>query len=317
MCGFSHNTVPEHTPYRKRIPCCPWYEACYRADMPRRRPRLPRLTGQGYLSRLILPPHLRETAAAMPINDAGHGIDVFGMSRAGAYRGLAMTYWLYEHYFRVESHNTENVPASGRAVLACNHSGMLPLDAMMVAHDLMRNRKRPARVAMDYFVPGLPWVNLVLTRSGGFSGTRGNFHALLEADELLLVFPEGVPGIGKPFSKRYQLQDWRQGHAELAIRHATPVVPMCVIGAEEQWPQLARIEGVEKLGLPYLPVPATPLPLPVKYHIWYGEPIPIPALYTPEQANDAAAVTEAAERIKAAVAGLIAHGLQQRRGIFR
>lgn len=286
--------------------------------MPARRPLLPRLTGQGHLSRMLLPPALRDLAASLPLSDAGHGIDVFGLSRAGAYRGLAMTYWLYEHYFRVETHHIGRVPASGRVILASNHSGMLPLDAMMIAHDLIRHRQRAPRIAMDYFVPGLPWINLLLTRSGGFSGTRGNFHALLESDELVLVFPEGVPGIGKPFSERYQLQGWRQGHAELAIQHRAPVVPVCVIGAEEQWPQVARIEGVESLGLPYIPIPATPLPMPVKYHLWYGDPIPIPDLYTPEQAHDAGAVSEAAARIKAAVAALIAHGLEQRAGrIFR
>ncbi|MCB9674358.1 MAG: acyltransferase family protein [Alphaproteobacteria bacterium] len=282
----------------------------------RRRPRLPRLLGKGLLSKLVLPPELEEIAETVRINDAGHGIDPFGLNRKGAYRGLALTYWLYEYWFRVESHDIHHVPAEGAAVLACNHSGMLPLDALMLAHDLMRNRRRPARIAMDYFVPGLPWVNLVFTRGGGFSGSRGNFHALIEAGELVLVFPEGVPGIGKPFSQRYQLQTWREGHVELAIEHGVPVVPVCVIGAEEQWPQVARIEGVEALGIPYIPIPATPVPLPVKYHIWYGEPIPIPSLYRREQAHDSGAVSEAAARVRSAVQDLITHGLAQRKGIF-
>jgi 1-acyl-sn-glycerol-3-phosphate acyltransferase len=282
-----------------------------------KRPLLPRLTGQGHLSRLVLPAKLRALADQVKINDTGHGIDPFGLTPAGIRRGLAMTYWLYEHYFRVESHGIENVPASGRAVLTCNHSGTVPLDAMMVVHDLMRNRQRPARVAMDYFVPGLPWVNLIFVRAGGFSGSRGNFHAMLDSDELVLVFPEGVPGVAKPFSDRYQLQHWRPGHAELAIAHGAPIVPMCVIGAEEQWPQVARIEGVKLFGSPHLPIPATPLPMPVKYHLWYGEPIPIPDLYAPRDARDADAVAEAAERVRAAVEALIAHGLSQRTGIFR
>ena len=290
-----------------------------RLDRDRHQPLFPRLVGDGRLTRAVLPPELEEIGKLVPFEDAGHGIDVFGFNPQGAARGLAVTYWLYEYYFRVESHNAENIPAEGAAVMACNHSGMLPLDAMMCAHDVMRHSPghRAARIAMDHFVPQLPWVNLVFTRAGGFGGTRGNFHALLEAGQLMLVFPEGVPGISKPFSERYQLQAWRPGHAELAIAHAAPIVPMAVIGAEEQWPQIARIEGVNLFGIPHLPVPATPLPMPVKYHIWYGQPIPIPELYKPEQAKDAVAVREAADRVKNAVAGLIERGLAQRKGVFR
>ena len=281
-------------------------------------PRSPhrRLIGDGRLSRWMLSPELKAIADRVQIKDAGHGVDPFGLSRIGAARGLALTRWFYEHWYRVESHGIEHVPQEGRVVLASNHSGTIPMDAMMISHDLMRNRQRPARVAMDYFVPSLPWVNLVLVRAGGFGGSRGNFHALLEQDELVLVFPEGVPGIGKPFSQRYKLQKWRAGHAELAIAHRAPIVPMCVIGAEEQWPQIARIEGIDLLGAPHLPIPATPFPLPVKLHLWYGEPIPIPDLYEPRHALDADAVAEATAMVRTAVEGLIAHGLAVRKGLF-
>jgi len=290
-----------------------------RLNREQHRPLLPEVFKEGGLARRMLPEELRRAADSVRVNDQGHGIDTFGLSSGGAARGLAVTYLLYEHYFRVESHHAERIPAKGRAILACNHSGMLPLDAMMVSHDVMRHSTghRAARIAMDYFVPGLPFVNLVFSRAGGVTGSRGNFHALLESDELIAVFPEGVPGIGKPFSERYKLQTWREGHAELAIRHGAPIVPMCVIGAEEQWPQVARIEGISVFGIPYMPIPATLLPMPVKYHIWYGEPVPIPDLYPREAAHDAVAVLEAAALVKAEVAKLIARGLEHRKGIFR
>ena len=133
-----------------------------------------------------------------------------------------------------------------------------------------------------------------------------------------MIFPEGVPGIGKPFSERYQLQDWRVGHAELAIRHSAPVIPVAFIGPEEQMPQMARLERFGKvLGLPYLPIPASPIPLPVRYHIHYGEPIALHQDYRPEQADDPEVVNEAAHRVKTAVQGLIERGLEIREGVFR
>jgi 1-acyl-sn-glycerol-3-phosphate acyltransferase len=281
-------------------------------------PLIPKLGVGQRIARAVLPPEIQDVADNLNFRDLGHGVDRFGLSSEGAMAALAWTRFLYRTYFRVSSHNIENVPLQGRVVMTCNHSGTVPIDALMVCTDIMVQTRgqRVARPVMDFFVPSLPFFNTLFSGGGGVRGSRGNFHALLEDEELLLVFPEGVPGVGKPFAERYHLRDWRPGHAELAIRHGAPVVPACVIGAEEQWPQVARIDSVHLFDIPYLPIPATPLPLPVHYHIWYGEPIPIDQLYEPEQAFDAAAVAEAAQMIKEHTEALIEHGLEQRRGIF-
>ena len=139
----------------------------------------------------------------------------------------------------------------------------------------------------------------------------------MEAGELLLAFPEGVAGAGKPASERYKLQRWREGHAELAIRHQAPIVPLGIIGADEQWPELFRLNGVHAYGIPYLPIPATPVPLPVRYHLWYGEAIDVKSRYAPEDCKDPEAVSELAHEVRDRVAELIAHGLEQRDGVFR
>ncbi|MFT4625972.1 MAG: 1-acyl-sn-glycerol-3-phosphate acyltransferase [Myxococcota bacterium] len=250
--------------------------------------------------------------------DAGHGHDRFGMSQAGIAAALGAFRPLYRDYFRVMSHGAEHVPADGAAILAANHSGTLPLDAMMLCCDVawQADPPRALRVVMDHFVDLLPGVGRFFTRAGGIGGSRGNFHSLLDAGELIGVFPEGVPGIGKRYSERYQLQEWRIGHAELAIRHQVPVVPVAIIGAEESWPQLTRIP-IRMFGSPYLPIPATPLPVPARFHIHYGPPIPIPDLYDRGDAMRAGPVREAAGRVRDAVAALIATGLAQREGVFR
>ena len=258
-------------------------------------------------------------AALTRFTDQGHGVDAFGMHPDGVLAGLAVTRWLYEKYFRVVSHGADRLPAEGPLVLASNHSGTLPLDGLMIWTDLVRNGPvgRIPRVVVDHFVPGLPLVNMIFTQGGAIGGSRGNFHALLAAGEMILVFPEGVPGVGKPFKNRYQLAPWRHGHVELAIRHGAPVVPVAVIGAEEQMPQLARLTGVSMFGIPYLPIPATPVPLPVRYHIWYGDPIPVHETWTPDQADDPEVVAEAALLVRHAVEALITRGLAERKGIFR
>ncbi|MEQ1567698.1 MAG: lysophospholipid acyltransferase family protein [Myxococcota bacterium] len=250
--------------------------------------------------------------------DAGHGFDQFGMHPDFVAMGESVGALLYDRYFRVLSYGAEHVPRSGPAVLAANHSGTLPLDGAMLWVDVLRHTDPPraARPVADYFVSTLPVVSTLFARCGVVGGSRGNARALLESGELLMIFPEGVPGIGKPFKDRYQLQEWRQGHCELAIRHSAPVVPVGIVGPEEQMPQLARIKVPGGGALPYIPIPATPLPLPVRYHIHYGEPLRFDQEYSPDQADDPEVVQKAADRVRAAVEGLLARGLALRKGVF-
>jgi 1-acyl-sn-glycerol-3-phosphate acyltransferase len=257
-------------------------------------------------------------ARSAPIRDAGHGYDLFGLAPGHVAFMLALLGRLHAHYFRARAYGVENLPVRGAALLAANHSGTLPLDGMMLWADVILRRERIPRTIADYFVAGLPFIGTLFARCGVVGGTPGNLQALLESGELVLIFPEGVPGIAKPIWERYQLQEWRVGHAELAIRHRAPVVPVALIGPEEQMPLLGRIEALGPLlGVPYVPLPLTLLPLPVRYHIHYGEPLVLHQGLRPEDADDPEVVQRAASRVREAVQHLIQRGLRQRQGIFR
>lgn len=269
------------------------------------------------IGRLRLPRGLQDRLNNLQFGDAGHGYDVFGANPHWVGMGLAGTRFLYEQYFRVRSTGAENLPTSGPGILAANHSGTLPFDGAMLYNDVVRNTDPPrlARPIADRFVPHLPFISTFFARVGVVTGSRGNVRALLESGELLMIFPEGTPGIGKRYEDRYQLQYWREGHVELAIRYRAPVIPVGIIGPEEQMPQIARIP-IKAFGAPYLPVPATPFPLPVRYHIHYGEPIPLHEEYPPEASNNPALLTEAALKVKQAVQDLLDRGLEEREGVF-
>jgi 1-acyl-sn-glycerol-3-phosphate acyltransferase len=231
-------------------------------------PRLARL-----VTRTFGNPALFQRRRAFTYHDAGHGYDKFGMHPDLVALADLVTTPFYDLWFRVRSYGTENLPREGPAILAANHSGTLPYDGAMLWADVYRNTQPPrvARAIADYFVPSLPLVGTSFARTGMVGGSPGNARALLEDGELLMLFPEGTPGIGKPYRERYHLQEWREGHAELSIRYRAPVIPVAIIGAEEQMPQIGRLPGWGPI--PYLPIPATPIPLPVRYHIWYGTPI--------------------------------------------
>lgn len=246
-------------------------------------------------------------------HDEGHGYDLFGMLPAAVARAARWGRLPYERYFRVTSEGSEHIPAGGPAILVANHSGVLPLDAALLWLDVVRQSGRVLRPIADRFVPRLPFVSTAFARCGVVSGTHSNVRYLLERGELIGIFPEGVSGVGKSFRQRYRLQDWRVGHAELAIRYRAPIVPVAIVGVEESWPVLARLRGVHAFGAPYLPIPVSPLPLPLPIHLHYGLPIALHDRHPPEDAGDPEVVAAAALTIRHAVTALLYDGLNRRR----
>ncbi|RME24216.1 MAG: acyltransferase family protein [Deltaproteobacteria bacterium] len=261
-----------------------------------------------------------ERLSALHFQDAGHGYDAFGMHPDFVAMATVLVKGLYERYFRVISSGHEHIPQHGPGILVANHSGNIPIDGMMMWYDVLTHTSPPRvpRAVADHFVPALPIVGTLFARGGMVGGSRGNARALLESGELLMIFPEGTPAILKPFKDRYKLHPFRQGHAELAIRHRCPVVPCGVVGAEEQLPQLttSRLLG-KPFGVPAVPIPVVPVPLPVRYHLLWGPPIPLHEEHSPEEADDPDIVKAAAARVQQAVHELVQRGLKQRKGIFR
>ena len=272
-----------------------------------------------YVGKRLLSDEMVELLETLHFRDAGHGYDVFGMHPSAVYWGAGITRWLYERYFRVISTGAENIPVDGSAILASNHSGNVPIDGMMLWHDVLRNTVPPrvVRGIADHFVPALPFVGTLFARGGMVGGSRGNVSALLDAGELLMIFPEGTPGIIKPWSKRYQLQKFRVGHAELAIQNQCSIVPVGIVGAEEQMPSFFSSRRLGKIiGTEAVPIPIVPVPLPVRYRIYYGEPIDVSSEFSPSDADDPEILKVVAKRVQSSVHQLIQRGLEDREGIF-
>jgi 1-acyl-sn-glycerol-3-phosphate acyltransferase len=249
-------------------------------------------------------------------HDEGHGYDVFGLHPASVRRAATIARPICDRYFRVGSHGAQLIPRDGPAILVANHGGVLPVDAAVLWLDVLRKTGRVLRVIADRFVPLLPFVSTMFARVGVVSGTRGNVRRLLERGELIAIFPEGVTGPAKRFRDRYQLQEWRVGHAELAIRHRAPVVPVAIVGAEESWTVAWKLRGLHAFGAPYLPVPASLVPLPARYHLRYGAPIALHDGVPPDQADDPDAAAAAAARTRAGVEEQLGHALAARGGVF-
>jgi 1-acyl-sn-glycerol-3-phosphate acyltransferase len=252
-----------------------------------------------------------------------YGFDAYGMQPAAARSGMILSALLYRHWFRVETHGIDRVPA-GRVLLIANHAGQLPFDAAMLgaAMFLEGDPPRIVRGMGEYWIPRIPWLNVLATRAGQMVGTPENCQALLEAGECVMVFPEGVRGMSKPYRERYRLQLFGTGFMRLALATETPIVPVGIVGSEEQQPGFANVKSLAKLlGMPTFPLtlgfpwlgPLGILPLPVKYRIRFGSPL----RFTGSPLDEDAAIETRVEEVKAAIAGLLAEGLAERRGVFR
>jgi 1-acyl-sn-glycerol-3-phosphate acyltransferase len=248
------------------------------------------------------------------IEEGEYGYDVFGLHLPAVTEAAHAARLLYEHYFRVTSTGNEQVPDVGRAILIANHGGVLPIDAALLFVDVVRKTPRIPRLIADHFVPKLPLFSTLFARVGVVSGTRANVRHLLEHDELLAIFPEGVTGPAKRFKDRYRIQSWRVGFAELAIRYRAPVIPVAIVGAEESWPLAAKLD-LHVFGAPYLPIPATPLPLPAHVHIRYGAPLVLGT--AAGDADDPHLVEAAAALARERLEILVDDVRTARRGVFR
>jgi 1-acyl-sn-glycerol-3-phosphate acyltransferase len=179
------------------------------------------------------------------------------------------------------------------------------------------------RAIVDHFVGALPFLNVMFARIGQVIGARENFRELLTNEELILVFPEGTPAIGKPYSQRYCLRPFRVGFVELALQHQAPIIPVAFVGPDDQAPILFSLDGIgTALGLPFIPItPTFPwlgplglLPYPVKYSITYGEPFHFYREYPKEAALKPRLVEDLARRVRDKVQDLVDEGLKRRRG---
>ncbi len=234
---------------------------------------------------------------------------------------------LYESWFRVDTRGLEHVPGEGAALVVANHSGTIALDAVMTQVALLDHHPahRRLRLLAADLVFATPVLGELARKSGATLACIDDAERLLRRGEVVGVWPEGYKGVGKPFSERYKLQRFgRGGFVSAAIRTGVPIVPCSIIGAEEIYPMLGNAKVLARLlGLPYFPITPTfpwlgPLglvPLPSKWLIEFGEPIPTDRL-DPSAADDPMLVLNLTDQIRETVQHTLYARLRERRSIF-
>ena len=154
-------------------------------------------------------------------------------------------------------------------IYASNHSGMaFPWDAMVFSGGLLKkhgyNWKNSVR---PLTAPQLSEITLmnpflmknVWKRCGGIDATSLNFETMMQyKDAELLIYPEGIAGIGKGFNHKYELQRFSTSMLRMSLKYKTDIIPFSTINGEYINPYVFSIKWVNKLsakiGIPYIPI---------------------------------------------------------------
>lgn len=275
----------------------------------------------GGASHRLIDPEVATAIESLPNRINPQGFDAWGFSPEEAKFYYSIGRHIYD-YFRPEIHGIENVPA-GRVLIVPNHAGQLPFDGIVASVACLLHARPPrlVRAMAERWVSTLPFINEMFARAGVVLGDPINCRNLLEDDQAILVFPEGARGSGKVWKRRYKLEPFGRGFMRLALQTNTPIVPCAILGSEEavisvhNWKGLARL-----LKAPYAPVsPFLPLlgplayfPLPVKFRLYFGEPMHFNGPFDDEDTNIQAKV----DQVQARVQQMINDGLKARRSVF-
>jgi 1-acyl-sn-glycerol-3-phosphate acyltransferase len=243
----------------------------------------------------------------------GASVDAWGKDHELSRSLRPVAELLFERYWRVQTSGFELLPA-GPCLLVANHAGALPLDGPVLHHALRRQRPelREARWLLEDQVFFAPFVGTLVNRLGAVRASPENALRLLAEQRPLIVFPEGIHGLSKPFSARYQLQRFgRGGYVKIAARAGVPIVPVAIVGGEESMPLLARLPA-PRLGVPYLPL--TLPPLPARWEIQVGPPIHLNAAQAAE--HDPVWVEQVNDQVRTQLQGMLQHLVAQRPSVF-
>lgn len=234
---------------------------------------------------------------------------------------------LYQRWFRVETIGTHHIPETGGALIVANHSGTLPLDAVMTTvavHDDHPSHRHLRLLGADLMFT-MPVSGSLARKAGATLACNPDAERLMTSGELVGVFPEGFKGIGKPFRDRYKLQRFgRGGFVSAALRTGVPIIPCSIVGAEEIYPKIGDLAPLARLfGAPYFPVtptfpllgPAGLIPLPSKWYIEFGEPIRTDD-HTPADADDPMLVFNLTDQVRETIQHTLYRLLSQRRNVF-
>ena len=228
------------------------------------------------------------------------------LARAGAHLFGKVT----DAWFNTRVEGVRSIPRQGGVMVVANH-GFLAVESSVMYNTIVRGTARIPRPVVAHFAWDVPVVGMVAGAFGAVRGDRGVAEALLEAGELLLVYPGGVREASKGLDERERLMwEGRTGFVKVALKTRCPIVPAAVLGADDVYWRgdirldvLADLTGDRDAAIPVF-MGMGPLPLPVNLTLRFGKPISMD--HGPDAWQDDELVQRLQEEVRQAVEALLA-----------
>jgi 1-acyl-sn-glycerol-3-phosphate acyltransferase len=228
--------------------------------------------------------------------------------------------FLHNYYWRIELDGLEHVPAAGRGVLTGVHRGFMPFDGTMALYALVTRRNRFPRFLIHPSLTKFPFLADFMAKLGGIMACQENGDYILQQDELLGVFPEGIRGAFTMYDRAYTLGKFgRDEFVRFALRNRAPLLPFVTVGSAEIYPILGRFDWKwfkRYTEWPFFPLVPTPVPLPSKWHTRFLAPIHIEQEYGPEAAESPRLVRQISLECRQRMQAALDDMLLRRRSIF-
>lgn len=162
---------------------------------------------------------------------------------------------LFAQGVRLDIRGQENVPRTGGAVLAVNHTSYLDfMEVGVVGRRSGRNVRYMMKAELEHGIVGFLMKHckaIGVDRTAGAESFGRAVEALRDG-ELVVVYPEAT------ISRSFELKEFKSGAARMALESGAPIVPLAIWGAHRIW-----TKGFPKqLGRHNFPV-----------HIRIGEPL--------------------------------------------
>jgi 1-acyl-sn-glycerol-3-phosphate acyltransferase/nucleoside-diphosphate-sugar epimerase len=250
--------------------------------------------------------------------------DEFGMDKKYIrFYGKTLFKFLSEFYWRIEDKGIEHIPSDGRGVLVGMHRGFMPWDGVMALHTIVKKTGRYPRFLTHPGLLKFPFLANFMTKLGGVVACQESADQVLQDNQLLGIFPEGIHGAFTLYRDSYKLHAFgRDAFVKLALRHRAPIIPFVTVGSAEIFPILAKIKSrrwTHYSDWPFIPItptfPLLPVPLPSKWHTQFLPPISIEQ-YPPEAANDRVVVKAVSRQVRTSMQQAVDDMLARRRSIF-
>ncbi len=177
---------------------------------------------------------------------------------------------IYDIWFRPKFVGFKNMPTRNNPqrplIFAGNHSGMaFPWDALTLSMGVnkpqgfcdggLRFLVSPMLSYSSFMSPFQ--IDNLWRRGGGIDATFENFETLMYQDKFdVIIYPEGVPGIGKGYNKRYQLQEFKTSFIRMSVKYRTEIYLISTVNGEYIDPFAYSSKWVNRMmnyvGIPFM-----------------------------------------------------------------